>query len=212
MMDFFSLAHQCAPTVSANVVVAIMRTESHFDPLALHLNGSVRLRSPPATAAQAAQWSDWMIRRGYSVDMGLMQINSRNLAMLRMSTLDAFNPCKNIQAGAAILTANYHLAAQSYGPGGRTLLRALSAYNTGNFENGFRNGYVNRVVMNASAGDSARLRNVACPSGLCTAGVGHQIRPNRPEEAGTAVEGFAALPRRSPPAPSDPRHPPSANR
>jgi len=190
-MDLFSLAHQCAPTVSADVLVAIMRTESHFDPLALHLNARVRLRSPPETAQQAAKWSDWLIHRGYSVDLGLMQINSRNLAMLKMSTLDAFDPCKNIRAGAQILVANYHLAARTYGLDARTLLRALSAYNTGNFESGFRNGYVDKIVTNASAGDSARLRNLACPSSPCTASAGHHLSPNRPAVADTAVGGFA---------------------
>jgi type IV secretion system protein VirB1 len=147
MMDFMSLIHTCAPTVAPAIVAAIIRTESGFDPLALHVNGNVRLRLPPRTAAQAATWSQWLIDRGYSVDMGLMQINSRNLASLRLTAADVFEPCQNIKAGAAILTAQYSLSARAYGAGSRALLQAISAYNTGTFKGGFRNGYVGKVVM-----------------------------------------------------------------
>ena len=70
-MDLFSLAHQCAPTVPADIIVAIMRTESRLNPLALHLNARLRLRSLPETAEQAAKWSDWLIHRGYSVDLAV---------------------------------------------------------------------------------------------------------------------------------------------
>src|SRR5580704_9722841 len=108
MIDLPSLEQHCAPGVTVSVLNAIISTESGFDPLALHINGPVRLRFAPKTAAQAARWSDWLIRRGYSVDMGLMQINSRNLAALHLTPADAFDPCRNLRAGAAILTASYH--------------------------------------------------------------------------------------------------------
>jgi type IV secretion system protein VirB1 len=119
---------------------AIIATESRSDPLALNVNGNVQLRSRPATAAQAAAWAEWLITRGYSVDLGLMQVNSRNLATLNLTPAGAFDPCQNLRAGAAILTANYGQAARSVGPGSKALLQAISAYNTGNFHGGFRNG------------------------------------------------------------------------
>jgi hypothetical protein len=53
-----------------------------------------------------------------------------------------FVPCMNIRAGAEILTADY-LAALITRPDPQTALKAaLSAYNTGDFERGFFNGYV----------------------------------------------------------------------
>ena len=87
-----TLAHECAPAVSPRVLQAVVRAESGFDPLALHVNGGVRLSSAPRTAAEAAAWSTWLIQRGYSVDMGLMQINSRNLARLQMTVAQVFEP------------------------------------------------------------------------------------------------------------------------
>ena len=157
MMDIAALIQQCAPAVAPTVVEAIMRTESGFDPLSLHINGGVRLRSPPRTAAQAAAWSQWLIDRGYSVDMGLMQINSGNLASLGLTPADAFDSCQNIRAGAAILSRHYKLAARAHGGGTGTLLKAISAYNTGTLNGGFGNGYVGRVVLNLSGVSRARL-------------------------------------------------------
>ena len=161
-MDITALIHQCAPAVAPVVVEAIMRTESGFDPLALHINGGVRLRSPPRTAAQAATWSQWLIDRGYSVDMGLMQINSRNLASLRLTAADVFEPCQNIKAGAAILAAQYDRSVQVSGVGSRALLQAISAYNTGTFKGGFRNGYVGKVVMHMPGNRSAAVMDLTC--------------------------------------------------
>jgi type IV secretion system protein VirB1 len=75
-----------------------------------------------------------------------MQINSRNLPALGYTIEQALEPCNNVRGGAAILTANYAQAVQQYGAGQRALLAAISAYNTGNFWSGFRNGYVGRVT------------------------------------------------------------------
>jgi type IV secretion system protein VirB1 len=166
-MDIIALIHQCAPAVAPAVVEAIMRTESGFDPLALHINGGVRVRSPPRTASQAAAWSQWLIDRGYSVDMGLMQINSGNLASLRLTTADAFDSCRNIRAGAAILSRQYRLAARAHGGGTGTLLLAISAYNTGTLSGGFGNGYVGRVVLSFPGGSRAQPGKLSCSLTYC---------------------------------------------
>jgi type IV secretion system protein VirB1 len=184
MMDITALIQQCAPTVAPAVVEAIMRTESGFDPLALHLNGGVRLRSPPRTAAQAAAWSQWLIDRGYSVDMGLMQINSGNLASLGLTPADAFDSCQNIRAGATILNRQYRLAARAHGGGTGTLLQAISAYNTGTFKGGFRNGYVGKVVMRM-VGSRPALTDLTCLLASCAA------RPSpTPYTVDSLVPGF----------------------
>jgi type IV secretion system protein VirB1 len=189
-MDFAAVIHQCAPAVAPAVVMAIMRTESGFDPLALHVNGNVRLRSPPQSASQAATWSDWLIGNGYSVDMGLMQINSRNLAALNLTTADAFDPCRNIRAGASILTAQYGRAAHSSGSGTEALLRAISAYNTGTFKSGFRNGYVARVVMNMPNGRQFQVLDLTCLLTRCGVRGGRSGESN-PYTAESVVAGFS---------------------
>jgi type IV secretion system protein VirB1 len=86
--------------------------------------------------------ADRYIRLGYSVDLGLMQVNSRNLAALGISIAQVLDPCTNIQSGARILTADYAQAAQAHGEGQTALQAALSAYNTGDFARGLQNGYV----------------------------------------------------------------------
>ena len=90
------------------------------------------------------QLAESYIAHGYSVDLGLMQVNSRNLRALGISVLQAFNPCTNISAGATILSADYANASRLRGPGQAALRAALSAYNTGDFYRGFENGYVAR--------------------------------------------------------------------
>jgi hypothetical protein len=86
----------------------------------------------------------------------LMQINSANLTALQMTPEDLFDPCRNMQAGARILAADYAKAARVKGAGASALLAAISAYNTGNFQGGFRNGYVAKVVSNASPSQTTR--------------------------------------------------------
>jgi len=156
-----ALLQLCAPGVAPQTMEAIIRTESGFNTLALHVNGEYRLRGAPRTASEAAAWSAWLIRQGYSVDMGLMQINSRNLDALGMTAADAFDPCQNLRAGARILTANYFKAAQFSGTGTTALLEAISAYNTGNFRGGFRNGYVARVVSNSHGRGAPAVASVS---------------------------------------------------
>lgn len=139
---------------------AIIRTESGFNPLALHVNGHFHLAAAPRTALEAAAWAKWLIGQGYSVDLGLMQVNSNNLRRLGMTETDAFDSCQNLRAGARILTENYVKAAQTGGLGTQALLQAISAYNTGNFRDGFRNGYVARVVSNSAASPAAQTHDI----------------------------------------------------
>jgi type IV secretion system protein VirB1 len=194
MIDLPNLMQHCAPGVTPSVLQAIIGTESGFDPLALHVNGNVRLRSPPKTAAQAAHWSDWLIRQGYSVDMGLMQINSRNLSVLNLTPAGAFDPCRNIRAGAAILRANYHQAERTFGPGTKALLQAISAYNTGTPQGGFRNGYVARVLMNGSNVPAAPSLDLTCLLIRCAPHKVESAPGLRSATADTEIGGFGVAP------------------
>jgi type IV secretion system protein VirB1 len=134
----------CAANVAPVTLEAVIRVESHGDPLALHVNGLQAQPFPAASVPEAVGIAANYIRRGYSVDIGLMQINSRNLAALGMTVERALDPCANVHGGAAILTADYAEAARRLGEGQPALRAALSAYNTGDFCRGFRNGYVAR--------------------------------------------------------------------
>lgn len=170
MIDLMMLIEQCAPQVAPSTIQAIIRTESNFNPLAINVNGDVRLKSQPRTAAEAAGWSQWLIEHNYSVDMGLMQINSRNLPRLKLTPAEVFDPCRNIQAGAAILQSDYERAAKIHGPGHKALLLAISSYNTGSFERGFRNGYVEKVVKHSAAGRQVQTIDLTCVINDCDTG------------------------------------------
>jgi len=134
----------CAPNVAPVTLAAVIRVESGGNPLAIHVNGLDVQPPPSASAAAAAQTAERYILRGYSVDLGLMQVDSRNLVALGSTVDRVLDPCTNVRDGAAILTADYAAAARSRGDGQQALQAALSAYNTGNFYQGFANGYLAR--------------------------------------------------------------------
>jgi type IV secretion system protein VirB1 len=144
-----SLAAQCAPGVSPQTLAAIAHTESRFQPLAIGVNGGPAVRQP-SSRAEAIRVARRLIDTGTSIDLGLAQINSANLGWLRLSVEDAFDPCRNLAAAGTVLRAGYR--PRSLAPADQQLaLRvALSRYNTGHAERGFRNGYVGRVEASAA--------------------------------------------------------------
>ena len=145
MLSLIVFAQLCAPFVPPGTMLEVVRVESGGQLLALNVNGlSPREQPHPKNLPEAVQAATYYIAQGRNVDVGLMQINSRNLLVLGYSLVQAFDPCSNLRGGAVILTANYLAAARKYGPGLFSLQAALSLYNTGDFEKGFANGYVGR--------------------------------------------------------------------
>jgi type IV secretion system protein VirB1 len=134
----------CAPNVAPLTLLAIIQAESAGVPHAVHVNGPWVAR--PANRDEAVRVARWAIGAGYTVDLGLMQVNSRNLPSLGLSIDEVLDPCTNVRAGAAILSANYTAMTARRRSHEQALLHALSAYNTGSARQGFANGYVDRVL------------------------------------------------------------------
>jgi len=156
-----ALASQCAPNVAPQTVAAIVQTESHRRPFALNVNGGSQ---PPAqdSAASAAATAQRYIAAGYSVDLGLGQINSRNMRWLGLTWETVFDPCTNVAALGRVITANYNAAIVGRDP--QTALRvALSLYNTGSSSRGFRNGYVAKVVGNVGIAETETAQEPNLP-------------------------------------------------
>jgi type IV secretion system protein VirB1 len=156
-----ALASQCAPNVAPQTVAAVVQTESHRHPFALNVNGGSQ---PPAqdNAASAAATAQRYIAAGYSVDLGLGQINSRNMRWLGLTWETVFDPCTNVAALGRVITANYSAAIAGRDP--QTALRvALSLYNTGSLSRGFSNGYVAKVVGNAGIADTVTTLESTMP-------------------------------------------------
>lgn len=146
------LAAQCAPNVAPATIAAIVQTESRGNELAIGVNGLGGRIAQPTSVAQAIEVARFYVAKGYSVDLGLGQINSRNMKALGLTWDTVFEPCTNIAAAGAVISGNYHSVRAGLHPQ-RALRIALSMYNTGSQSRGFNNGYVGRVVGNAGVTD-----------------------------------------------------------
>ena len=78
------LASQCAPNVAPQTVLAIVHTESRGQPLALNVDGAKQPARPKNTV-DAIATAQRYVAAGYSVDLGLGQINSRNMRRLGLT-------------------------------------------------------------------------------------------------------------------------------
>jgi len=154
--EFRVLAARCAPSVPAVTLEAVARTESGLNPLALHDDRTGRKEEEVSSSFAVNEAQQWLAR-GDSVDIGLMQINSRNFAALDLTVSAALDPCASLAAGAAVLRAAYGVgntpAEQQV-----ALLLALSRYNTGTPFAGIMNGYARIVVISAGKEALSMLR------------------------------------------------------
>ncbi|MEM5343684.1 lytic transglycosylase domain-containing protein [Paraburkholderia azotifigens] len=153
-LDFITLAQQCAPQVSLSTMEAIMRTESGFNPFAIGVVHG-RLLRQPASEAEAVATARALAAGGWNFSVGLAQVNRANWPAHGLNERNAFDPCRNMAAGAAILQGCFEQARHTRAnakPAAQSTLRAsLSCYASGNFSTGYRTGYVQRVVDNARA-------------------------------------------------------------
>jgi type IV secretion system protein VirB1 len=147
--EFTTLTARCAPSTPTDIFRAVAQTESGLDPDALHDNTTGVIEKPSNQDHAFDDARAW-IDRGDSVDVGLMQINSRNFSALGLTARTALDPCVSLAGGAAVLQAAYG--------GGKTsadqqvaLLMALSRYNTGTPFRGIMNGYARKVMANDAA-------------------------------------------------------------
>ena len=176
------IAAQCAPGVAPSTIAAVVHTESKGYQFALNVNGVARQPVRPTSAGAAAQVARAYISRGYSVDLGLGQINSRNMAALGLSWATVFDPCTNISAAGNVLAGNYRRVSRGRLPQ-EALRVALSMYNTGSQTRGFRNGYVGRVLNSAGISNGIAAERYDASRTL----------PNEPEAAVPARTMLAGL-------------------
>lgn len=143
--------HQCATQVAENTMMAIIKTESNGNPLAISLNRGHRLLYQPKNYKQAVSWVNYLEKHGYNFDVGITQVNIKNIHKFGFKAADMLEPCLNLKLGAYILQLNYSKAIKTSDNQQEALLKAISAYNTGNHHSGFYNGYVEKVVYNATS-------------------------------------------------------------
>lgn len=137
-----ALAQQCAPEVATEAVVPLVVTESGGDDLSININKGPHVRA--STVAAGVALVRQYMAAGYTVDVGLAQVNSSNFVRLGVTVEQAFDPCTNLRLASAILQEGYGLATRHYS-GLDAISATYSLYNTGTLTRGFRNGYVGRV-------------------------------------------------------------------
>lgn len=175
-----ALAQQCAPQVAPETMAAVARVESQFNPYAIGVNRSAGLARQPRTKDEAIRAARALLAQGKNIDLGLAQINSSNMGWLRLSVEDAFDPCKNLAAGATVLTTNYRSVVRSAPSQQHALRVALSMYNTGSRSRGFGNGYV-RKIEDAAARLSGVRVSVRLPAARA-----EDVAPSDPAELAMA--------------------------
>jgi len=152
---FSALIARCAPTVHPETMAAVVSAESRGHEFAIADAGPVALpwskrktmvRSLyPGSIDEAVATANALIANGHTVSLGVAQVNDRSLAKLNVSIKDVFDPCTNVRLGGQILTNFYQRAVAEFGPGKTALRAALSAYNSGDWVRGAKDGYVDRV-------------------------------------------------------------------
>lgn len=164
-MNLDALLAQCAPTVAPSTMRAIVKVESGGKPFAIGYlvrskDRAFTLSRQPSSKDEAVSWAQWFLANGYRFDAGPAQVNSINFAAHHLTAETVFDSCRNLQAGAAILTAEYRRALKTFRDEQAALRAAISSYNSGNFSVGFKNGYVTKV-QTAALGPSTAGRPAA---------------------------------------------------
>ncbi|RTL11783.1 MAG: conjugal transfer protein [Neisseriaceae bacterium] len=149
-IDILNYVQRCSPTVAPSTMIAIIKTESNYNPLAININNKgQRLLYQAKSTEQAVAWVNYLENHNYNFDVGLGQVNIKNIKKYGYHARDMLEPCLNLKIAGHILTKNYAAAKNVSSSSGDALLKAISAYNTGNYRSGFNNGYVKKVVYNA---------------------------------------------------------------
>ncbi|KAA0080879.1 lytic transglycosylase domain-containing protein [Paraburkholderia sp. T12-10] len=153
-VDFAVLAQQCAPSVYPTTLQALVKTESGFNPYAIGVVGG-HLARQPHSRDEALVTARALEAAGWNYSMGLAQVNRANLRAYGLTAASAFDPCANLRAGGAILSACYKRASVGAREPQDAVRAALSCYYSGNFTRGFKpdlagTSYVQRVAANAA--------------------------------------------------------------
>jgi len=147
-MDAIELVAACAPRIHPATAAALVRVESNFNPYAIGVVDGLLVRTP-RSRAEAIVTAAALQRGGWNFSVGLAQINVHRWPSVGLTLQTAFDPCANLRAMQAILIECFARARPARAGEQDALGAALSCYYSGNFETGFRQGYVRKVVAAA---------------------------------------------------------------
>jgi type IV secretion system protein VirB1 len=198
VIDFNTLAQQCAPTVHPTTLSAVVRTESGFNPYAIGVVGGHLVRQP-RTLEEAVATAKALDAHHINFSMGLGQVNKSNLTKYGLTYDTVFDVCKNLSAGSQILADCYRRASALNGPGGPALQAAISCYYSGNFTTGLKRdfggtSYVQRVAANTMPSIDYVPAIRAVMDRATTAKSARPTPPAKPRAVPAAKESPAAAP------------------
>lgn len=141
-MELLSCPEMAVP---AEVMQHVVRVESSHNPFAIGVVGG-RLVRQPQNLSEAVATARMLEQKGYNFSLGLGQVNRYNLVKYGLDTYEkAFKTCPNLQAASKIL-------AECYGRSGGNWGKSFSCYYSGNFETGYRHGYVQKIYASINQG------------------------------------------------------------
>ncbi|NRF71365.1 lytic transglycosylase domain-containing protein [Aquincola sp. S2] len=144
MSGLGTLIAACAPLVAPATAHALVHQESGGHQFAIGVVDA-RLERQARSMAEALATVRQLEVEGMNYSVGLAQINRSNFARLGLTAQTAFEPCANLQAMQVILGECFERASRKASEQ-QALRMALSCYYSGNFQTGFRHGYVTSVV------------------------------------------------------------------
>lgn len=141
-MELLSCPEMAVP---AEVMQHVVRVESSHNPFAIGVVGG-RLVRQPQNLSEAVATARMLEDKGYNFSLGLGQVNRYNLVKYGLDSYEkAFKACPNLQAASKIL-------AECYGRSGGNWGKSFSCYYSGNFETGYKHGYVQKVYASINQG------------------------------------------------------------
>lgn len=147
----------CAPMVSPVTIAAVIQHESQGNPLALHDN-TTHTTYQFQTEAEAIAMAKSLIALNHSIDMGMGQINNKNLSWLGQTVDTIFKPCINIAATQTVLLSAWQQS-------GGNLPTTLSIYNTGKPTSRIGANYAASIYDKAKNPDGPTSTIPAIPNG-----------------------------------------------
>jgi type IV secretion system protein VirB1 len=114
---------QCAPQVAPVTLAAIVQQESGGRQWTIHDNTD-KHHYVLTNEASAVALARKLISQRHNIDLGLAQINSRNLGWLGVPVEKIFDPCMNLHVSQHILLSAWNKTGENLGS-------ILQTYNTG---------------------------------------------------------------------------------
>lgn len=135
--------------VPAEVMQHVVQVESSYNRYAIGVVGGHLVRQPESLP-EAVATARMLKSRGYNFSLGLAQVNRYNLVKYGLNTFEkAFAACPNLAAGSRILAECHSRSGGDWG-------KAFSCYYSGNFETGFRHGYVQKIYASMQSSGPAQ--------------------------------------------------------